>query len=76
MRMRYQQDVVHREKQKARSRVRKAVIQGVLNREPCEVCGSESETEAHHADYQQPLLVTWLCRPCHENKHGGPGCHG
>lgn len=24
----------------------------------------------HHADYDKPLEVTWLCRPCHLAVHG------
>jgi hypothetical protein len=32
----------------------------------CERCGDTSRRlEKHHADYDQPLQVTWLCKPCH-----------
>lgn len=38
---------------------------GVLVRQPCEVCGSKAQ--AHHNDYSKPLEVRWLC-PLH-HKH-------
>lgn len=25
--------------------------------------------QAHHDDYGQPLAVTWLCAPCHNQRH-------
>jgi hypothetical protein len=50
---------------------------GKLTREPCKVCGS-SKSQMHHQDYNLPLLVTWLCRPCHLMLHEvllGFACH-
>ena len=44
--------------------VRKAIRNGVLVRQPCEVCGSEP-SDAHHDDYEKPLDVRWLCRLHH-----------
>ena len=41
---------------------------GKLVQEPCQVCG-DRDSEKHHPDYSQPLLVEWLCRPCHLNRH-------
>ena len=41
---------------------------GKLERGVCEVCGDDA-SEMHHADYDEPLLVTWLCRPCHLALH-------
>ena len=33
--------------------------------ELCEGCGLPARLEKHHPDYAQPLLVVWLCKPCH-----------
>ena len=41
---------------------------GKLIRLPCENCGREP-THAHHEDYSQPLVVTWLCPRCHTLLH-------
>ena len=38
-----------------------AVKIGHVVREPCCVCGAE-KAYGHHADYDQPLQVIWLCR--------------
>lgn len=42
---------------------------GKLTRQPCEVCGAESNIEAHHSDYSKPLDVNWLCREHHKEWH-------
>ena len=41
---------------------------GRVNREPCALCGRE-QGEAHHSDYNQPLLIVWLCADCHRAAH-------
>lgn len=33
--------------------------------ELCEGCGQPRKLEKHHPDYSRPLLVAWLCKPCH-----------
>ena len=35
----------------------------------CEQCKSDHVVEAHHHDYNLPLDVTYLCKPCHEDWH-------
>lgn len=45
-----------------------AIKLGHLIRQPCERCGS-IKVDAHHEDYTKPLDVTWLCRPCHRERH-------
>ena len=42
----------------------KAIRNGELIKEPCEVCGS-IKSEPHHDDYSKPLSVRWLCRKHH-----------
>ena len=41
---------------------------GRINREPCALCGQE-QGEAHHEDYNEPLLIVWLCKQCHHQVH-------
>ncbi len=38
---------------------------GFVKRLPCQVCG-EIKSEAHHDDYNEPLLVRWLCSSHHK----------
>jgi hypothetical protein len=48
--------------------LRNGVRGGLIEKEPCEVCGS-IEAEAHHPDYSKPLEVVWLCRKHHKAAH-------
>lgn len=41
---------------------------GIIKRQPCEVCDYEI-TQFHHEDYDKPLQVKSLCRPCHLDEH-------
>lgn len=54
----------NREKYRAHRAVQSAVLKGVLDRQPCSVCG-EAKAEAHHDNYNKPLEVRWLCHKCH-----------
>lgn len=45
----------------AHSATQSALRCGIIQPEPCAVCG-ESKTEAHHPDYLRPLHVEWHCR--------------
>ncbi len=49
--------------------VAKAISLGELERLPCEVC-EDPESQGHHEDYEKPLVVIWLCRKHHLEKHG------
>ncbi len=44
-----------------------AVRDGRLAKLPCLICGADAE--AHHADYDRPLDVVWLCPPHHKQAH-------
>ena len=48
--------------------VSKAIKSGELVRKNCEKCGNENSI-AHHEDYEKPLMVNWLCQPCHKQRH-------
>lgn len=54
-------------------RARKLVAQALRNRtmarKPCERCGLLEGVQAHHDDYRQPYLVTWLCAAHHRAHH-------
>ncbi len=41
----------------------------------CAQCNKVVEVEAHHDDYSQPLVVRWLCTPCHHLHHGDLGTY-
>lgn len=41
---------------------------GKLTKLPCEVCG-KTEVHGHHADYDKPLDVMWLCSEHHVAWH-------
>ena len=56
-------------KPQSRAITRRAIQAGTLVRQPCEVCGNP-DVDAHHTDYEQPLLVQWLCRQHHMETHG------
>ena len=58
----------NRIKRRAQGRVRRAIADGRIARQPCEVCGN-TNSEAHHDDYSRPLDVRWLCRAHHAELH-------
>lgn len=53
----------------ARKAALAAIAAGKLVRQPCEVCGTTEDVQAHHEDYSKPLEVKWLCRPDHRALH-------
>lgn len=54
-------------RKKANTAVNNAIRDGRLNRQPCWVCGNKAV--AHHADYDRPLDVVWLCQSHHKQAH-------
>lgn len=64
----YRDDPERRYKHLARWAINHALASGKLIKGLCEKCGA-SKTEGHHEDYMKPLIVKWLCRPCHRKEH-------
>ena len=56
------------EKQKARVAVRTALNSGIIEKNPCIICGKVA-VQAHHSDYSKPLQVEWYCIQHHNNVH-------
>ena len=57
-----------RKKANARAYVNVYLKRKKIEKKPCEVCLNE-KAEKHHEDYNKPLDVKWLCRPCHLAHH-------
>lgn len=48
---------------------RDAVDRGlIVKAKACELCGVP-EVQMHHDDYMHPLVVRWVCAPCHKALH-------
>lgn len=59
---------LQKKKANARSYANVYLKRGQLDRKPCFQCGYEI-TQFHHEDYEKPLEVQHLCRPCHLELH-------
>jgi hypothetical protein len=51
-----------------------ALRAGLVQREPCEICGAIHGTggaviHGHHDDYDRPMAVRWLCQLHHRQWH-------
>lgn len=64
----YSQDPRLRIRFLARWYAKRMTENGTLKQEPCAICG-ESKTQKHHPNYNEPLLVVWLCVKCHRKLH-------
>ena len=53
---------------RAHAIVAKAIKDGELTPQSCEVCGAQ-KTQAHHEDYSKPFDVNWLCTKHHGERH-------
>jgi hypothetical protein len=52
----------HKDRQAAHNKAARTPIKKVS---ACEGCGRAVRLEKHHPDYTRPLLIVWLCKPCH-----------
>jgi hypothetical protein len=60
----------NREKRRAHDMLGKHVARGnIVRPNRCERCEADCKPDAHHADYNKPLEVEWLCRSCHTSHH-------
>lgn len=59
---------LQRMKANARAYLHVYIKRGVIKKGSCIVCG-ESKVEAHHENYNQPLVVVWLCKLHHIGLH-------
>lgn len=58
----------------AHSAFKAAVRRGLIQRQPCEICGAVhgragAVIHGHHDDYQRPMDVRWLCHLHHRQVH-------
>jgi hypothetical protein len=67
--------IFRKRQQAAHAAVAAAIQSGELVRPmTCERCPDEAlDIVAHHHDYDKPLDVEWLCRPCHGKHHADHG---
>lgn len=56
------------EKTRATRLVQQMLIRGVLEKEPCFICGQD-KVEGHHLFYDHPKKVLWLCPDHHRKFH-------
>lgn len=61
-------EVANAIRRKASLAVNNAIRDGRLQKQPCFVCGSLN-VHGHHASYDLPLVVTWLCPKHHKGAH-------
>ena len=57
-------------KKSARMQARNAIRRGEIERpDRCSFCSQIGKVHAHHADYDKPLNIVWLCASCHGMFH-------
>ena len=60
--------LANKHKVKAQNKARVAWLKGLIQKNPCEVCGA-IKVEGHHPNYDEPLNVIWLCKKHHAELH-------
>lgn len=57
-------------KVRAHRKLNLAVKNGIILRpNQCNDCGSNEYIQGHHDNYDEPLIVRWLCHKCHNKIH-------
>jgi hypothetical protein len=56
-------------KHKIREKTKHMVKKEKIKKEPCTLCGSIKNIEAHHYNYLKPTNIYWLCRTHHHYIH-------
>ena len=59
-----------RKKRNARKIAMLAVKSGELIPQPCAKCGTTENVQRHHANYDKPKEIVWLCKKHHMELHG------
>jgi hypothetical protein len=59
----------HPEAYRAHNAANNAIRDGKLERQPCQMCGSQENVHKHHRNYSRPLDVIFLCARCHHRLH-------
>lgn len=54
---------------RVRSLTRGYIKSGKLIKQPCEICGTNEDIQAHHDDYDKPMDIRWLCSKHHREHH-------
>jgi hypothetical protein len=52
-----------------RNLVNRGVKSGKISKQPCRICNTTNDLQAHHFDYDNPLDVIWLCQNHHLMLH-------
>lgn len=62
-------EIANRHKRRAQTKALRAQKKGIIQKKPCQVCGSTNHIQGHHDDYSKPLDVIWLCPKHHGERH-------
>ena len=68
----YEKHPYTKQPRQARRRARYLVDIGVIEMQPCVVCGN-TNAELHHPDYNESGIVVFLCRNHHQELHKKEG---
>ena len=60
--------LLRKDKIRVKNMLNYLIEQGIIQRQPCEICGSENG-QGHHPDYSKPFEVRWLCQAHHSEEH-------